>query len=164
MIALSEVSKTFRRQGQNFKALDRISLDIGDQEIYGIIGFSGAGKSTLVRCINLLEVPDAGSRVTVNGLELTSLAPRELRRARLDIGMIFQHFNLMPSRTVLENVLYPFIYKLRRGPLTGASRSSRRCRLNMSMAASFPSLAIPSRCLKPPVRTCLWGQCGTVPG
>ncbi|MFQ9127289.1 MAG: methionine ABC transporter ATP-binding protein [Butyricicoccaceae bacterium] len=83
-----------------------VSLSIGKGEIFGIIGFSGAGKSTLVRCINLLERPTSGS-VTVDGKEMTALSARELRQARKKIGMIFQHFNLMPSRTVFGNVAYP---------------------------------------------------------
>ena len=87
-------------------AVQDVSLSIGKGEIFGIIGFSGAGKSTLVRCINLLERPTSGS-VTVDGKEMTALSARELRQARKKIGMIFQHFNLMPSRTVFENVAYP---------------------------------------------------------
>ena len=87
-------------------AVQDVSLSIGKGEIFGIIGFSGAGKSTLVRCINLLERPTSGS-VTVDGKEMTALSARELRQARKKIGMIFQHFNLMPSRTVFGNVAYP---------------------------------------------------------
>ncbi len=83
-----------------------MSLSIEKGEIFGIIGFSGAGKSTLVRCMNLLERPTAGT-VAVDGRELTALAAKELRQARKKIGMIFQHFNLMPSRTVFGNVAYP---------------------------------------------------------
>lgn len=93
------------------KAVYDVSIDINAGEIFGIIGFSGASKSTLVRCINLLEYPDTGGKVTVDGVELTSLNSKQLRRQRCNIGMIFQHFNLMPSRTVLENVLYPLAYK-----------------------------------------------------
>lgn len=111
MIKLQHVSKTFERDGVIFKAVDDVSLEIGKGEIFGIIGFSGAGKSTLVRCINLLETPDRGSVVSVDNINLTALSPKELRLARADIGMIFQHFNLMPSRTVLENVIYPLAYK-----------------------------------------------------
>ena len=81
-------------------------MDIGAGEIYGIIGFSGAGKSTLVRCINLLERPTSG-QVSVDGIELTSLPEKELRAVRKKIGMIFQHFNLMRSRTVAQNIAYP---------------------------------------------------------
>ena len=88
------------------QAVKDVSLTIRDGEIFGIIGFSGAGKSTLVRCINLLERPTSGS-VEVDGRELTALSSRELRTARKKIGMIFQHFNLMPSRTIFGNVAYP---------------------------------------------------------
>lgn len=93
------------------KAVDDVSIDIKAGEIFGIIGFSSTGKSTLVRCINLLEYPDAGGKVTVDGIELTSLNSKQQRRQHCSIGMIFHHFNLMPSRTVLENVLYPLAYK-----------------------------------------------------
>ena len=86
--------------------MDDVSLTIQDGDIFGIIGFSGAGKSTLVRCINLLERPTSGS-VEVDGQELTRMSAKELRQARKKIGMIFQHFNLMPSRTIFGNVAYP---------------------------------------------------------
>ena len=111
MIHLEHISKTYTRKKEIIKAVDDVSIDIKEGEIFGIIGFSGAGKSTLVRCINLLEYPDAGGKVTVDGVKLTSLNSKELRRQRSNIGMIFQHFNLMPSRTVIENVLYPLAYK-----------------------------------------------------
>ena len=83
-----------------------VSLTVETGEIFGIIGFSGAGKSTLVRCINLLERPTSGE-VLLDGQELTALPPKQLRQTRKKIGMIFQHFNLMPSRTVAGNVAYP---------------------------------------------------------
>lgn len=106
MIELTHISKDFASGGRTVHAVQDVSLSIGKGEIFGIIGFSGAGKSTLVRCINLLERPTSGS-VTVDGKEMTALSARELRQARKKIGMIFQHFNLMPSRTVFENVAYP---------------------------------------------------------
>ena len=106
MIELTHISKNFASGGRTVHAVQDVSLSIGKGEIFGIIGFSGAGKSTLVRCINLLERPTSGS-VTVDGKEMTALSARELRQARKKIGMIFQHFNLMPSRTVLGNVAYP---------------------------------------------------------
>ena len=106
MIELTHISKNFASGGRTVHAVQDISLSIGKGEIFGIIGFSGAGKSTLVRCINLLERPTSGS-VTVDGKEMTALSARELRQARKKIGMIFQHFNLMPSRTVFGNVAYP---------------------------------------------------------
>ena len=106
MIELTHVSKDFGKGQQQVHAVRDVSLSIGKGEIFGIIGFSGAGKSTLVRCINLLERPTAGT-VTVDGKDVTSLNARELRQTRKKIGMIFQHFNLMPSRTVAGNVAYP---------------------------------------------------------
>ena len=106
MIELTHISKDFASGGRTVHAVQDVSLSIGKGEIFGIIGFSGAGKSTLVRCINLLERPTSGS-VTGDGKEMTALSARELRQARKKIGMIFQHFNLMPSRTVFGNVAYP---------------------------------------------------------
>ena len=108
MIELEHVVKNFNSDKKNnaIHAVNDVSLTINDGEIFGIIGFSGAGKSTLVRCINLLERPDSGS-VKIDGVEMTKLKPRELYKARTKIGMIFQQFNLMPSRTVLQNVAYP---------------------------------------------------------
>ena len=106
MIKLEQISKDFGVGPRQIHAVQDVSLSINMGEIFGIIGFSGAGKSTLVRCINLLERPTAGT-VTVDGKELTALSPAELRQARKKIGMIFQHFNLMPSRTVFSNVAYP---------------------------------------------------------
>ena len=106
MIELTHISKDFGAGNRQVHAVQDVSLSIDKGEIFGIIGFSGAGKSTLVRCINLLERPTAGT-VTVDGKEMTALSPKELRQARKKIGMIFQHFNLMPSRTVFSNVAYP---------------------------------------------------------
>ncbi len=106
MIELSQVSKDFRTGQKLVHAVRSVSLSVEKGEIFGIIGFSGAGKSTLVRCINLLERPTSGT-VTVDGRVMTSLSAGELRQARKKIGMIFQHFNLMPSRTVYSNVAYP---------------------------------------------------------
>ena len=106
MIELNHISKDFDSGPQQVHAVRDVSLTIEKGEIFGIIGFSGAGKSTLVRCINLLERPTAGT-VTVDGQELTALPARELRQARKKIGMIFQQFHLMPSRTVFGNVAYP---------------------------------------------------------
>jgi len=106
MIKLEHICKTFDTAAGNVHAVRDVSLEIHDGEIFGIIGFSGAGKSTLVRCINLLERPDSGS-VQIDGLELTTLAEKQLREVRIKIGMIFQHFNLMRSRTVYENIDFP---------------------------------------------------------
>ena len=106
MIELSHISKEFVSGKRTVHAVQDVSLTIDKGEIFGMIGFSGAGKSTLVRCINLLERPTSGE-VLLDGQELTALPPKQLRQARKKIGMIFQHFNLMPSRTVAGNVAYP---------------------------------------------------------
>ena len=106
MIKLEHISKTFGDTGDGVHAVKDVSLEIGDGEIFGIIGFSGAGKSTLVRCINLLERPTSGT-VTVDGQELTALSEKELRQARKKISMIFQGFNLLMQRTCLKNVCFP---------------------------------------------------------
>ena len=106
MIKLQDISKTFDIASGRVEAVKHVNLQIEKGEIFGIIGFSGAGKSTLVRCINLLETPTQG-KVIVDGKELTSLSAKELRKERKKIGMIFQHFNLMPSRNVAQNIAYP---------------------------------------------------------
>lgn len=106
MIKLEQVSKTFDAASGRVHAVKDVSLEIQDKEIFGIIGFSGAGKSTLVRCMNLLERPTAG-RVWIDEVELTGLNEKELRGIRRKIGMIFQHFNLMRSRTVFQNIEFP---------------------------------------------------------
>ena len=118
MIKLEHISKVFRDGKRTVEAVKDVSLEIARGEIFGIIGFSGAGKSTLVRCINLLERPTSG-RVSVNGIELTALSDQALRKVRQSIGMIFQHFNLMPSRTVFDNIDLP----LKR---TGMPKEERR--------------------------------------
>ncbi len=106
MIELKNIVKEFNDSGKDIHAVNDVNLNIADGDIYGIIGFSGAGKSTLIRCINLLEKPSSGS-VVIDGTDITKLSPKNLRNARKKIGMIFQHFNLMPSRTVRENVAFP---------------------------------------------------------
>lgn len=106
MIRLQNISKTFHQKNRDFKALDNISLTIEEGSIVGIIGSSGAGKSTLIRCINLLERPDTGE-IIVHGKNLTQLNRRQLASERKKIGMIFQHFNLLSSKTVFENVALP---------------------------------------------------------
>ena len=114
MIELRNLSKTYSSSSQEVNALNNISLTINDGDIYGIIGMSGAGKSTLVRCLNLLERPDSGV-VKVDGRNLPDLSESELRKARQSIGMIFQHFNLLMQKTVLENVCFPlYIQKMSR--------------------------------------------------
>jgi len=109
MISLQNVSKTFRTPYGNIEALQDTTIHIDEGEVFGIIGYSGAGKSTLIRCINLLEAPTTG-KVTVDGQELTSLPTKQLRECRKKMGMIFQHFHLMPSRTVTGNVMFPLRY------------------------------------------------------
>lgn len=106
MIELKHIVKEFNDSGRDVHAVNDVSLTIDDGDIFGIIGFSGAGKSTLVRCINLLGRPTSGE-VIIDGRDITALSQKELREARKKIGMIFQHFNLMPSRTVAGNVAFP---------------------------------------------------------
>ena len=106
MIKLSNIEKIYDSPAGKVHALKGINLEIAKGEIYGIIGLSGAGKSTLVRCINMLERPTAGS-VLVDGQDMTKLNDSELRDARKNIGMIFQHFNLLSSATVFENIAFP---------------------------------------------------------
>ena len=107
MIKLDHITQTYKTpEGREFKALDDVSIEIRPGEIFGIIGRSGAGKSTLVRCINLLNRPSEGT-VTVDGKNLTELSEDELRESRRSIGMIFQHFNLLSSRTVYDNFALP---------------------------------------------------------
>ena len=106
MIEIKHLSKTFQMKDGAVQALRDINLTIPDGMIYGIIGMSGAGKSTLVRCINLLERPTEGT-VTIDGTEMQSLTPAQLRRRRQQIAMIFQQFNLLMQRTCLANVCFP---------------------------------------------------------
>ena len=106
MIEIKNISKTFHQKNQSFKALDQINLNIKKGDIVGIIGFSGAGKSTLIRTVNLLEKPDEGE-IMINGKDFTKLNSKQLAKERKKIGMIFQHFNLLSSRTVFENIALP---------------------------------------------------------
>src|SRR5690625_4764548 len=106
MIELNHLTQQFDGQNGSFKALDNVSLHINAGEIFGIIGRSGAGKSTLIRAINFLTPPTRG-QVIVDGRCLNDLSKKDLRIARRDIGMIFQHFNLLSSRTVFDNVALP---------------------------------------------------------
>lgn len=105
IIELKNIKKTFEQDGKKFNAVDDVSISIQKGEIFGIIGFSGAGKSTLVRVINLLGRPNSGT-VLVRGKDFLSLSQKQLREERKKIGMIFQHFNLMKSRSVEENVAF----------------------------------------------------------
>ncbi len=106
MIELVDIEKTYFSKAGDIHALHKTNLSIKAGEIFGIIGLSGAGKSTLVRCINMLEKPTAG-KVFVDGKELTAMTDAQLRKARQSIGMIFQHFNLLTSRTVYQNISFP---------------------------------------------------------
>lgn len=106
IIKIEHLKKEFKLKDTNVQALSDVSLDINRGDIYGVIGMSGAGKSTLVRCLNFLERPTDG-KVIVDGRDLAALTERELREARKDIGMIFQHFNLLMQRSVLDNVCFP---------------------------------------------------------
>ncbi|MGF1431247.1 methionine ABC transporter ATP-binding protein [Kitasatospora sp. LaBMicrA B282] len=124
MITTKDLTKVYSARGREVSALRGVDLHVREGEVYGVVGTSGAGKSTLIRCVNLLERPTSGT-VTVDGVELTSLrggehrGGRELRAARRSIGMVFQHFNLLSSRTVRENVELPL-------ELAGLGRTERR--------------------------------------
>ncbi|MFG2845619.1 methionine ABC transporter ATP-binding protein [Kitasatospora sp. NPDC048296] len=124
MITTTDLTKVYRSRGREVTALAGVDLHVRPGEVYGVVGTSGAGKSTLIRCVNMLERPSSGT-VTVDGVELTALsggenrAGRELREARRRIGMVFQHFNLLSSRTVQQNVELPL-------EIIGLDRTQRR--------------------------------------
>ncbi|APX62589.1 methionine ABC transporter ATP-binding protein [Acinetobacter schindleri] len=121
MIEFKNISKQYELKGQTLHALNRINLQIPTGSIFGIIGYSGAGKSTLIRLINLLERPTSG-RVIINGTDFTALDAKSLRQERTQIGMIFQHFNLMQTKTVAANIEMPM-------KLLGWSKAEREKRL-----------------------------------
>jgi len=121
VITVQHVSKTFHSGKKTIVALEDVSLDVQPGEIFGVIGESGAGKSTLIRCINQLERPTSGS-IVVDGQEITALRGKALRHARQHIGMIFQGFNLLSSRTVAENVALPL-------EIMGVPRAQRKARV-----------------------------------
>ncbi|NWQ39315.1 methionine ABC transporter ATP-binding protein [Bacillus sp. EB106-08-02-XG196] len=106
MISIKDVQKVFPSKQGQLKAVDDVNLEIKEGEIFGVIGYSGAGKSTLIRMLNGLELPTAGS-VTVAGRVISKIKGSQLRKARQEISMIFQHFNLLWSRTVSENIAFP---------------------------------------------------------
>ncbi len=121
MIDLKDVSVIFQGDKQKeIKAVQNVSLHVNKGDVYGIVGYSGAGKSTLVRTINLLQRPTSG-KVVINKKVITDLSEKELRQARKKIGMIFQHFNLMGSRTIFDNVAFP----LKRSKLTKSQISKK---------------------------------------
>lgn len=106
LIQIKDLHKVFKIKGRDVIALEGINLTVKEGEIFGIIGLSGAGKSTLVRCINFLEKPTSGA-VVFDSQDLNTLSDKELRKARQQMGMIFQQFNLLMQRTALENVCFP---------------------------------------------------------
>ncbi|MEH2267964.1 MAG: ATP-binding cassette domain-containing protein [Nostoc sp.] len=121
MIGFTDVRKIYNQSSQKVVALDGVSLLVKPGEIFGVLGQSGAGKSTLIRCVNQLEKPTSGS-VVVDGQEMTKLSGDKLRHARQRIGMIFQHFNLLSCRTVVENIAFPL-------EVMGYSRLKRRAKV-----------------------------------
>lgn len=139
MIRLTHVKKVYQTSAGPVKALTDLNLEVRQGEIFGVIGYSGAGKSTLIRLINLLERPTEG-RVEVAGHVLSALSEKELSRERKQIGMIFQHFNLLWSRTVAENIAFPL-------ELSGLSKDKRKKRVEELIrlvglegrASSYPS-------------------------
>ena len=106
MVRFEHVEKTYLKNGRSVEALKHINLDIQAGSVFGIIGHSGAGKSTLLRLINGLESPSSG-RLSVLGQDLSAVSAQELKRLQKQIGMVFQHFNLLDSKTVFENVALP---------------------------------------------------------
>lgn len=108
MIQFIDVYKSFPSKAGDIHALNNVNISIEDGDIFGVIGFSGAGKSTLIRLVNGLEKPTKG-RVVVNGNEISSLSKEKLRNIRKDIGMVFQQFNLLDSKTVYDNIAMPLI-------------------------------------------------------
>ncbi|MFC4183380.1 methionine ABC transporter ATP-binding protein [Saccharococcus thermophilus] len=106
MITLEDVTKIYEAANGSVTAVDHVSLQIKEGEIFGIIGYSGAGKSSLIRLLNGLEKPTSG-KVIVAGRDMANIKGKELRKARQEIGMVFQHFNLLWSRTVHENIAFP---------------------------------------------------------
>ena len=121
MIQFKNISKHYQLKGQTINALDQINLEIPEGSIFGIIGYSGAGKSTLIRLINLLERPTQG-QVIINQKDFTAMDARTLRQERANIGMIFQHFNLLQTKTVSENIEMPL-------KLLGHNKADREKRL-----------------------------------
>ena len=105
-IEIKNLSKSFQDKDTKVEALRDINLTIDKGDIFGIIGMSGAGKSTLIRCFNYLEKPTSG-QVIIDGKELGQLNEKELREERQDIAMIFQHFNLLQQKNVIDNIIFP---------------------------------------------------------
>ncbi|TGB02217.1 methionine ABC transporter ATP-binding protein [Halobacillus salinus] len=122
MISIKDLSKVFQTKDQEVRAVDDLSLEIKKGEIFGVIGYSGAGKSTFIRMLNRLEDPSSG-QITMDDQDLTSMSKKKLRVARQDIGMIFQHFNLLWSRTVFDNIAFPL-------EIAGISKEEKTQRVN----------------------------------
>lgn len=110
IISFENLSKRYEKQGQTFVALDNVTFKVNKGDVYGLIGFSGAGKSTLLRMVNALETPTEG-KVFVKGVDLTSLKEGKLREVRKGIGMIFQEFNLLETKTVFDNIAIPLVLR-----------------------------------------------------
>lgn len=110
IISFENLSKRYEKKGQTFVALDNVTFKVNKGDVYGLIGFSGAGKSTLLRMVNALETPTEG-KVFVKGVDLTSLKESKLREIRKDIGMIFQEFNLLETKTVFDNIAIPLMLR-----------------------------------------------------
>lgn len=108
MIEFKDVNKTFRKRSTEIQALKDVSFTVERQEIFGVIGYSGAGKSTLIRLVNKLENVTSGN-IIVDGHDINQYSKKELRKVKKNIGMIFQHFNLLNSKTVFNNVAMPLI-------------------------------------------------------
>ena len=121
MIDLTDVKKQYGSGANSIAAVDGVSLSIANGEIFGIIGYSGAGKSTLIRLLNGLEAPTAGT-ITIGELEMSSIKGEQLRKARQKVSMIFQHFNLLWSRTVKDNIAFPL-------EIAGVAKSKREQRV-----------------------------------
>jgi len=137
MIEFKNISKHYVQKGQTYQALNQINLEIPQGSIFGIIGYSGAGKSTLIRLINLLERPTTG-QVFIQQKDLTAFSSQQLRQERANIGMIFQHFNLLETKTVAANIEMPLL-------LLGYSKAERQKRVDELL--DFIDLKNKKKCL-----------------
>lgn len=140
MIQIKNINKIFGEGQGRVEALKNVTLSIEERDIFGIIGYSGAGKSTLIRCINGLEKPSSGE-VNVLGKNINELKEKELRTLRKDIGMIFQHFNLMGSRNIYENIAYP----LKGKPMSKSEKEDKIKKLLQLVGLEDKEKAYPSQ-------------------
>ena len=140
MITIEHLTKTYHHRGTEIHALDDVSLTVEQGDIYGVVGESGAGKSTLIRCVNLLERPTSG-RILIDGTDITSLRGTSLRKARQNIGMIFQGFNLLESRSVTGNIALP----LEVMGMNGRARKARVAELLDLVGLTHRATAHPAR-------------------